>query len=159
MNINQQYNLHASILDRLVDHDPGVSSEPVQHRFLDIRQIKASVIRDLENLLNTRRNILSPGPEYHQLNSSLFVYGLGDFTAKNPRSPSVHNRLRTDVEKAIARFEPRLKNVKVQIDVEGDKQSNVRFHINALLVVEPEVEPVSFDTYFDTNRGEYVISR
>jgi hypothetical protein len=27
------------------------------------------------------------------------------------------------------------------------------------LVVEPVAEPVTFDTYFDANRGEYVISK
>jgi hypothetical protein len=28
-----------------------------------------------------------------------------------------------------------------------------------MLVVEPVVEPVTFDTYFDNNRGQYVIAR
>ena len=81
-------NLHASVLDRLIDNEPGVSHEPVQYRLLNIGQIKASVIRDLENLLNTRRQILAPPAECKEINKSLFVYGLGDFTSQNPRSPA-----------------------------------------------------------------------
>lgn len=149
----------ASILDRLVDYEPGVSHEPVQYRLLSIGQIKASVIRDLENLLNTRRQILTPPVAYREVNNSLFVYGLRDFTAQSPKSVSVRQQLRQDVEKTISRFEPRLKNVTVHLETPTKKERNLRFRISGLLVVEPVAEPVSFDTYFDINRGQYVISR
>ena len=139
--------------------EPGVSHEPVQRRLLDIRQIKAVVVRDLENLLNTRRRILSVPASYKEINNSVFMYGLGDFTSENPKNSSVRQRLRQDVEKAIARFEPRLKNVTVRLEEDIEKERNLRFRISGLLVVEPETETVSFDTYFDTNRGEYVIER
>ena len=149
----------ASILDRLVDYEPGVSHEPVQYRLLSIGQIKASVIRDLENLLNTRRQILTPPVAYREVNNSLFVYGLRDFTAQSPKSVSVRQQLRQDVEKTISRFEPRLKNVTVHLETPTKKERNLRFRISGLLVVEPVAQPVSFDTYFDINRGQYVISR
>jgi type VI secretion system protein ImpF len=35
---------------------------------------------------------------------------------------------------------------------------SLRFRVTALLVVEPVTEPVTFDTYFDINRGEYSIT-
>ena len=157
--MEQRQNSHATILERLVDMEPRVSHEPVQRRLIDIRQVKAVVIRDLENLLNTRRQILSVPASYKEVNNSVFMYGLGDFTSENPKNSSVRQRLRQDVEKAIARFEPRLKNVTVRLEDEGEKGRNLRFRISGMLVVEPETEPVSFDTYFDTNRGEYVIER
>jgi len=157
--MDQIHNLHASMLDRLIDSEPGLSLEPVQQRFIDIRQIKASVIRDLENLLNTRRNILAPGDQYTELGRSLYVYGIRDYTSKNPGDIKVQNQLRSDIEKSIARFEPRLNNVTVHIEHDVNKRSKVRFRISGMLVIEQEAEPVSFDTYFDTNRGEYVISR
>ena len=158
MKQNQQ-NVRASILDRLIDHEPGLSREPVQYCLVSIGQIKASVIRDLENLLNTRRQILILPVEYSQVNNSLFVYGLQDFTSKNPGSPFVRQRLRQDIEKTISRFEPRLKNVTVHLETTAQNKRNLRFRITGLLVIEPITEPVSFDTYFDINRGEYVISR
>jgi type VI secretion system protein ImpF len=56
-------------------------------------------------------------------------------------------------------FEPRLRNVSVQVEMATDKDRTLRFRINGLLIVEPEAEPVTFDTFFDVNRGQYVISR
>lgn len=149
----------ASVLDRLVDYEPGVSHEPVQYRLLSIGQVKASVIRDLENLLNTRRQILPPPSQYREVNNSLFVYGLRDFTSQNPKSVSVRQQLRQDVEKTISRFEPRLKNVTVHLETPTERERNLRFRISGVLVVEPLAEPVTFDTYFDVNRGQYVISK
>jgi len=157
--IHNRQNVQASILDRLVDDEPGVSHEPVQYRLVSIGQIKASVIRDLENLLNTRRQILILPVEYSQVNDSLFVYGLQDFTSKNPGSPFVRQQLRQDIEKTISRFEPRLKNVSVHLETTVQNKRNLRFRIKGLLVVEPVAEPVTFDTYFNVNKGEYIISR
>ena len=151
-------NLQASILDRLIDNEPEVSFEPVQFRLLDMRQIKARVIRDLENLLNTRRLADPPDAEFSELNRSVLIYGIKDYTSLNPRSASVRKLLRQDIEKAIARFEPRLKNVKVQLEPD-QKGHSLRFRINAMLVIEPEKEPVQFDTFFDINRSEYMITK
>jgi type VI secretion system protein ImpF len=157
--MKDRQNSRATILDRLVDLEPGVSKEPVQHRLYDIRQVKAMVVRDLENLLNTRRHILMVPASYKEVNNSVFMYGLGDFTSENPKSSPVRRQLRQDVERAISRFEPRLKNVTVRLEEDKERGHNLRFKISGLLVVEPETEPVSFDTYFDTNRGEYVIEQ
>jgi type VI secretion system protein ImpF len=153
-----QPQIQISVLDRLIDHNPGNTHEPVQNSLLSIGNIKASVRRDLENLLNTRRQIYTPASSYKEVNDSLFVYGLQDFTAHNPRSPSIRQKLRQDIEKTISRFEPRLKNVSVRIEVSDQTEYLIRFRILGLLVVESLSEPVSFDTYFDVNRGEYKIS-
>ncbi|MDL1967314.1 MAG: type VI secretion system baseplate subunit TssE [Deltaproteobacteria bacterium] len=157
--IHNRQNLQASILDRLVDDEPGVSHESVQYRLVSIGQIKASVVRDLENLLNTRRQILILPVEYSHVNDSLFVYGLQDFTSKNPGSPFVKQQLRQDIEKTISQFEPRLKNVSVHLETTAQNKRTLRFRIKGLLVIEPVAEPVTFDTYFDANKGEYIISR
>jgi len=141
----------------LKPNDPN--REPVQYRFLSVAQAKETIVRDLENLLNTRQQILLPRPEYRQLHDSMYVYGLRDFSLENPQSPFVKQRLRQEIERVIARFEPRLKNVAVQIESAGKAERNLRFRITALLVVEPVTEPVIFDTYYDSSRGEYRISR
>jgi type VI secretion system protein ImpF len=157
MNENQQ-NLQASILDRLIDLEPGVSREPVQYRFLSIGQAKTSVARDLENLLNTKRSVLVPPTGCREVNSSLFVYGLQDFTSQNPKSPMVRQQLSQQIERVISRFEPRLKNVKVNLEMSSQSERNLRFRISALLVVDPVSEPVTFDTYLDVTRGAYAVS-
>jgi type VI secretion system protein ImpF len=99
MHIRNKQNIRASILDRLMDEEPDVSHEPAQARLFDIRQVKAMVTRDLENLLNSRRQILKIPALYKELHNSVFMYGLEDFTSKNPKSLSVRQFLRGDIEK------------------------------------------------------------
>ena len=151
-------NVQASILDRLIDDEPGNSREPAQEHFL-IGQIKDTVARDLENLLNARRHILVPPVSYREVNNSLFVYGLPDYTSRNPGNVSVRSQLRLEIEKTISRFEPRLKNVAVHIDSRTANTRDLGFRITAVLVVDPVTEPVTFDTSFDLNRSKYSILR
>ena len=151
--------LQTSILDRLIDEEPGVSREPAQHRTFTIGQVKAAVTRDLENMLNTRRNIQVPPATFEELNNSLFVYGVRDYTAQNPRSPAAKQQLRLDIEQTLRRFEPRLRNVTVQMESATASERNLRFRISAVLVADPVTEPVTFDTFFDANRGEYMIAK
>ena len=155
----KQESIQASILDRLIDREPQLYSESVQYRLLNFSQIKAAVIRDLENLLNTKSQIMSVPAAYKEVNGSVFVYGLSDFTSHNPKSPSVRQVLRQNIEKTIVKFEPRLKNVNVQIEAPNEEVRTIRLRISALLVLDPVAEPVTFDTYFDINRGEYSIRR
>jgi type VI secretion system protein ImpF len=152
-------NIQASLLDRLIDNDPGASHEPVQYRLSSFRNIKEAVGRDLENLLNTKNYVSSLCSGYQELNSSLFVYGLPDFTSTNPKNPAVRHKLRQELEKAIALFEPRLRNVTVRVEEAGSDERNLRFKINALLYLAPALEPVVFDTFFDVNRCEYSIAK
>jgi type VI secretion system protein ImpF len=158
MNQNKQ-NIQASILDRLIDLDPEVSRESVQHRFLTVGQARASVARDLENLLNTKRSVLAPPNSCKEVIRSLFSYGLPDFTAQNPKSAMVRQQLRQQIERAISRFEPRIRNVKVNFEISMQNDRTVGFRITGLLVLDPVKEPVTFDTYFDVIKGEYVISK
>jgi type VI secretion system protein ImpF len=151
-----QQNAQASILDRLIDNEPQASRESVQYRFNNVRQVKASIFRDLENLLNTKRNIIDPPDVCEEVNNSLFVYGLSDFTSHNPKSKYVIQHLRMDLEKTISLFEPRLKKASVHIDDTHQSNRGVRFRITAMIMVNPINEPVSFDTFL--NEGEYVVS-
>ena len=72
----KQESIQASILDRLIDREPQLSRESVQYRLLNFGQVKAGVIRDLENLLNTKSQILPVPAAYKEVNDSVFVYGL-----------------------------------------------------------------------------------
>lgn len=154
----RQLNLQASILDRLIDDDPRTPGDSVSYRLLNMAQIKAAVIRDLENLLNTRRQIIDPPAECSALRDSLYSYGLKDFTAENPNSIAILQQLRQDIEQSVARFEPRLRNVRVHLENKNKGDRKLRFRITGLLVVEPISEPVTFDSFFDFNRGECAIT-
>ncbi len=152
--------MQASILDRLIDREPNVAREPVRDGF-STGQIIEAVARDLENLLNTRRNILVPPASYHEVNNSLFAYGLPDFTSKNQGNVSVRSQLRLEIEKTIARYEPRLRNITVHLDspADGGGGRKLKFRISGVLVVDPISEPVFFDTNYDLNRSNYSITK
>jgi len=157
--MREEQDTQTSILDRLIDTEPGVTHEPVQRRFATINQVRDAVVRDLENLLNTRRSI-HPVPEVDgQVAASLFTYGVRDFISYSPRSPSVRQQIRQEIERVIVQFEPRLRNVSVRLDSSAGSERTLRFRISALLVVDPVTAPVTFDTCFDINRGDYSIPR
>ncbi len=151
-------NAQASVLDRLVDTEPRRSREAVQRRLFDSEQIRAAVVRDLENLLNTRRRITVPPKGFVELKCSLHVYGLPDFSSENPKSPLFQRKLLQTIEQTVVRFEPRLKNVSVRLDTSARRERGFSFRIAGVLVVEPLNEPVVFDSYYDAGRGSYVVS-
>ena len=157
--MREDQDTQTSILDRLIDTEPGVTHEPVQRRFATINQVRNAVARDLENLLNTRKSI-HPVPEVDgQVTASLFTYGVKDFISYSPRSPSVRQQIRLEIERVIVLFEPRLRNVSVRLDTSAGNERTLRFRIAALLVVDPVTAPVTFDTCFDINRGDYFFPR
>ncbi len=152
--------MQGSILDRLIDMElDSRVGEPAQYRNITYSQLRAMVERDLENLLNTRCFPNEIPDSCKELRKSVLVYGLPDFTSKNPSVPSVCTELRQEIERAIALFEPRLRNVTVRVESPARGERRVKFRINALLKLEEESEPVSFDTFFDSNRCEYSINR
>lgn len=157
--MKDHFNLTASILDRLLDMEPELSSESAQYRVVSEQQILDSVFRDLENLLNARCSPIDLPAAFNRLKGSLIRYGLKDSTAENPESAVVRQNLCKEIEKTISLFEPRLKKPVVRVETRGGKKRELFFRISGILVVEPLAEPVSFDTFFDINRGQYVISK
>ena len=155
----EQEKIRSSILDRLIDREPHLSRDSAQYRLLNFNQLKAAVIRDLENLLNTKSQITPVPSTYKEVSGSVFTYGVPDFTAQNSKSSSVRQALRQTIEKTIAKFEPRLRNVAVQMEAPTEELRSIRLRITALLVLDPVAEPITFDTYFDINKGEYTIRR
>jgi type VI secretion system protein ImpF len=156
--MKHRQNTQAPILDRLIDKEPKVTHEPAREGF-SVGQIKDSVARDLENLLNTRRNIFVPPSLCREVNNSLFVYGLPDFTSRNPGNVAVRSQLRLEIEKTLARFEPRLKNVTVHVDPPSGINRELKFRITGVLFIDAISEQVVFDTNYDLTRSNYTITR
>jgi type VI secretion system protein ImpF len=139
--------LMPSILDRLIDLEPTNRQELPQSRHQVLREIKLSVRRDLENLLNTRWRCVSWPSELGQLETSLVNYGIPDFSGTNMSIPAEREQMRSTIEDVIRRFEPRFKTVKVTMLTNPDEfDRTLRFRIDALLHAEPAPEPVTFDS-------------
>ncbi len=146
-----------SIVDRLLDFDPKVSTEAVKSRSQSLRELKQSVRRDLEWLLNTRQTADKVPEGLEELNKSLAIYGLPDFTGLSSKSTDDRKNLIHSIETALRIFEPRFMNLKVALEELDNLERGVKFRIQATLRVEPTPEPVVFDTVLQVGSGEFKV--
>jgi type VI secretion system protein ImpF len=146
-----------SVLDRLIDLEPGLSSEPPASRHRNIRQLKDSVRRDLEWLLNSRRLVDEIPVDLKETRRSLAAYGLPDFTGVGVSNPAEQNSMRRLIQTAIETFEPRLKDVAVTVETGREFERSLHFRIAAYLQVEPAPEPVTFDTTLQPLSTEFKV--
>jgi type VI secretion system protein ImpF len=141
------------VLDRLVDDGsaPGDEFDPER----SFERMKIALRRDLEWLLNTRRTMLLPPEGTEELEESVYTFGLPDLTSMSKDDPETQYRLLRFVEEAIARFEPRLSNVRVSLmrDAIAERRE-LHFLIEGMLRRDPTPEQVAFDTVLRIVTGE-----
>ena len=136
-----------SVFDRLIDFEPEVSVETPKSRNQLLRDLKQSVRRDLECLLNTRICLYAIPDDMTQLKKSVLNYGIPDFTSLTMGNRDNREFLRQLVEETIRRFETRFKSVRVDIAEDFDlRKRTLRFRIDGILHAEPAPEPVIFDS-------------
>ena len=159
--IPNEIQLLPSLLDRLLDDHPEETREPAWREVQVVRVLKASLCRDLQNLLNAHRLLTTIPEVYSELKTSLVNYGLPDLQSMEVREDHDLGLLCRLIEESIQAFEPRLQGVRVRpvIDAEGKKpiDRRVRFEIEAVLVVEPLREPVLFSSSLDVASGEFAV--
>ena len=89
------------------------SSEGAPTRAQSVRLLRASVRRDLEWLLNTRRTPAAADEAYPEVAKSVYNYGLPDLNALNWESSRDRTRLARAVQESLHVFEPRLRGIQV----------------------------------------------
>ncbi len=142
-----------SILERLSDSDPRRSTES-RDRYQQLRELKASVKRDLEQLLNTRQRCLSPPPGMPNLKTSLVNYGIPDFVGVKSSTLEKRKELARIIEEVIRAFETRFLRVKVKLASLEDQQDRIlRFHIEGLLRADPAPVPVVYHSSVESATG------
>ena len=146
-----------TVLDRLIDDEPGVGDTPMTFSE-SVDALKASLLRDLDWLLNTRR-IAEPAPaHFKEVGQSVYHYGIPDFTSLGGDKDAVERKLLRGIEEAIRLFEPRLTAVRVQaVETSDPNARQWRFSIEALLRMEPNPELVVFDTVLDSTSGAFSV--
>jgi type VI secretion system protein ImpF len=146
------------LFDRLMaTHAPATPSGTLLR--LSLKEMKDSVARDLENLLNTRSVIpQSLLEKYPECGKSIVTYGLNDFAGLSLASTDDRAYICRCLEKAIARHEPRLRNVQASLEVREGAINRLNFAIAALLVLNSAQEPVNFDAVLQPSSLHYTIS-
>ncbi|MGI9282650.1 MAG: type VI secretion system baseplate subunit TssE [Endozoicomonas sp.] len=143
---NNDKKLMAPVLDRLLEP----SSDRSRQNFLELRQLRESVRRDLENLLNTRYCVISPPTELTEVRKGLPNYGLPDLSTINLNSSEALNQFCRQVERTILHYEPRIRSVKVESKSTIDPEDpTVRFRMEAVLHATAAQELLIFDSALD----------
>lgn len=145
-----------SLLDKLFSDDVA---SPVRRR-LSLEELKDSVARDLESLLNARTTVDEQwGKIFPESVRSILTFGLNDFAGMS--LASVHDResICRSIGRTIARHEPRLRDVRVNLELNRHSINALFFSIKAVLVVRPAQEPVSFDAMLQPTTLQYSVNR
>jgi len=146
-----------SVLDRLLDFEPKLSQEAAKSRSKSLRELKLSVRRDLEWLLNTRCYPENVDEGLEQVLKSVVFFGLPDFTAVSVKSHIEQKRLKQAVEAAIKNFEPRFIDLKITLEPINNTDKQMKFRIEATLDIEPTPEPIVFDTVLQLGSSEFAV--
>lgn len=146
------------LLERLMDvapDDRGAGARPT----LTIEQLKDTVARDVEALLNTRCALaMDVVEDFHLASRSVLRFGLDDFSSRSLASVADREFICKAIERALADHEPRLRNAHVELDVREAVGAGVRFNIHALLQIHPAAEPVNFDAVLQTATQQYKVA-
>lgn len=132
----------ASLFDRLIEDDGSI---PTQER-LDPR---ATVLRDLRRLLNTRRagtEMLAPE------SATVLDYGIPNFTPMS--SLQDMERLGDLIANAIRIFEPRLGSPQVLLRPLAGRPDRVLGSVSGVLEVDGRPERILFPLAIDPQAGE-----
>lgn len=144
------------LLDRLMS-EGGQGGAGTQ---LTIEQLKDSIARDLEALLNTRIAIPSRQfDEYPLARASILNYGLSDFAGMCLTSAEDREAICASLKAAIEIHEPRLTDVSALLEPSADGVNRLTFVIRARLLSHPDAEPVNFNAVLQPSSLRYSIAK
>lgn len=150
--------VQGSLIDRLLDDDPETRSEVPVGRAESLRRFRASIKRDLEWLLNTITAPTGIPKSCPEAARSVITYGLPDMSTLSLQNAADAMYLLSSIEESIEVFEPRLKSVRVSTPMGITPTSQtILFHVDALLMMDPAPERISFDTVVEVGKGAYSV--
>jgi type VI secretion system protein ImpF len=158
--MSSSYKLVPSLLDRLLDDRPQVSVEPASQRLSSLADYKASIVRDLETLVNTRQSLVVSelhSDRFKSLHGTILTYGMPDFTSKGVLNPEDRSQIQRQLETAIATGDRRFRSVKVQLLAQQTGQRMLTFRVDAVLRLHDISRQVSFDAVLQVNTQEYKV--
>lgn len=149
--LNPKQRLLPSILDRLSDPDAAGTREMPWYSVSDMLR---AILKDLDALMNTRKQGPEIPEEYVDLVNSIATYGMPDLTSLHVMTEDEQRQIGRVLEETIARFETRLRGARATlVKAANDKERTVRFRIDARLALDP-APAVPFETVLDLGTGK-----
>jgi type VI secretion system protein ImpF len=155
MNLDQiyPYGFKTTLFDRMLPN------EQQQHQGLSLQELRESVALDLEDLLNSRvAKVNVDINDFPLAKQSILQFGIIDFVGLSTANPTDRDKICQSIEQSITAHEPRLKQIKVEMLVEGHNMGALCLSIQAYLNIHPLYEPVVFDALLKPTTQQYVIS-
>ena len=123
-----------------------------------MRQFRLGVKRDLEWLLNTTCAPIEIPEPCAEAKKSVLCFGLPDISSVALQDAGDEQQVMRSLEEAIERFEPRLAHARVTSRNRTKAVSRPsRFHVEAVLMMDPAPERISFDTVLEITKGAYSV--
>lgn len=108
-----------------------------------VSPLERSIEQELARLLNTR--CACPLDELATRERSVIDYGLPDYSALYTANVTDQKRLAVLVRDTIAAFEPRLREVEVEVARIPNSRTALRVTVAGMVLVEGRLEPVRFN--------------
>lgn len=145
-----------SVFDRLTDPaSKGTGWRPGY----SLDQLRERLRADLEDLLDTPRAYPSVPADMEETAESIENYGLPDLASFRTEAPEDKNRLIQEMRATILRFEPRLRDVEVELADPREQPGHIlRFRIKAVLNADPAPE-MAFNTILELATGRCQVRR
>lgn len=155
MNLDQlyPYGFRTTLFDRLLPETEQ------NYQGLSLQQLRESVASDLEDLLNSRMAKLDDLiDDFPLAKQSILQFGIIDFVGLSTANPTDRDKICQSIEQSIAAHEPRLRQIKVEMLLDGHNMGALCLSIQAYLNIHPLFEPVIFDALLKPTTQQYVIS-
>ena len=146
--------LYPSLLDRLLDDEPGKLSEPRENRAATLARLRENVLRDLNWLFNATQSSLDFEGDA-MMAGSVINYGMPPLAGR-PASQYDLTELARVLREVILRFEPRIlaHTLKVTAErVKGDSHNVLGFRIEGQLWSQPVPLEIYMRTEIDLESG------
>jgi type VI secretion system protein ImpF len=146
--------LYPSLLDRLLDDDPGKLTEPRENRTATLARLRENVLRDLNWLFNATQSSLDFEGDA-MMAGSVINYGLPPLAGR-PASQYDLTELSRVLREVILRFEPRILPHTLKVSAEankGDTHNVLGFRIEGQLWSQPVPLEIYMRTEIDLESG------
>ena len=146
--------LYPSLLDRLIDDEPGKATEARENRAVSLQKLRDNVLRDLNWLFNATQSSIDLEND-PILVGSVINYGMPALAGR-PASQYDVTELSRALREVILRFEPRIVAHTLKVSAErnkGDTHNVLGFRIEGQLWSQPIPLEIYMRTEIDLESG------
>ncbi len=149
------------LLDRLTDDQSDQTRDSREKFFFSPRQLKDSLLRDLNWLLNTHAPVAADGlGDFPQLLNSVLNFGVPDVTGTTI-SGLPATSFEKSLLKALQTFEPRLEkrslSVRIVKEEESSNPNSIALEIRGEVIASHLPDPLYIKSQFNLETGQHAL--